>query len=74
LARVRGKRSRDFQNVWSTKSEDKRVLTNDEDVKKRWKEYFERLVNEEYPKEDLESISWNEELIGLVSVEKVRRK
>ena len=54
------------------KNEDKRVLTNDEDVKKRWKEYFEKLLNEEYPKEALESMSWNEGLIGLVGEEEVR--
>jgi len=48
------------------------VLTNDDDVKKRWKEYFETLLNEEYPKEALESISWNEGLIGLISEEKVK--
>jgi len=41
-------------------------------VKKRWKEYFEKLLNEEYPKEVLESMSWNEGLIGLVGEEEVR--
>jgi hypothetical protein len=48
------------------------VLTNDEDVKKRRKEYFERLLNENYPKKVLESISWNEGMIGLVSEEEVK--
>jgi len=67
LAKVSKNRSRKFQNVWCIKSEDKSVLRNYEDVKKRWKEYVERLLNKEYPKEALESTSCNEELIGLVS-------
>ncbi|KAL4142691.1 hypothetical protein QTP88_005101 [Uroleucon formosanum] len=57
LAKVRVKRTRDLQNVWCIKSEDKRILTKEDDVKKRWKKYFESLLNEEYPKESLESIS-----------------
>lgn len=44
------------------------VSTNYEDVKKRWNEYFERLLNKDYPREVLESISWNKGLIGLVSI------
>ncbi|KAL4107958.1 hypothetical protein QTP88_018227 [Uroleucon formosanum] len=49
--------------------EDKKVLTKEDDVKKIWKEYFESLVNEEYPKESLENVSWNEGLIDLVGEE-----
>jgi len=41
-------------------------------VKNKWKEYFEKLLNEENPKEALESISCNKGLIGLVSEEKVK--
>jgi len=32
--KVREKRSRDFQNGWYIKNEDKRILTKDNDVKK----------------------------------------
>lgn len=35
LAEVREKQSKDFLNVWCTKSENKIVLMNDEDVKKK---------------------------------------
>jgi len=38
----REKPSKDFQKIWCIKSDGKKVLTNDEDVKKRWREYFER--------------------------------
>jgi len=35
-------------------------LTKDEDVKKRWKEYFERVLKEEYPRKAVEKIPWND--------------
>jgi len=35
LAKVKKKPSRGFRNVWCIKSEDKRTLLNDEDMKKR---------------------------------------
>jgi len=38
-------------------------------VKNRGKEYFKRLLNGKYPREALESISWNERLVGLVGEE-----
>jgi len=57
MAKVREKRSRDFQNVWCLKNGDNRVLTNDKNVKKRWKEYFKKFLDKEYPKEALERIS-----------------
>jgi len=50
LAKIREKRSKDFLKVWCVKSDDKRVLKKEEDVKKRWKEYFEKLLNEKYSK------------------------
>ncbi|KAL4126175.1 hypothetical protein QTP88_010401 [Uroleucon formosanum] len=43
-----------------------------DDVKKICKGYFESVLNEEYPKESLESVSWNEGLIGLVGEEEVK--
>jgi len=38
----------------------------------RWKENLERIMNEDYPREALESISWNEGLIVLVFEEKMK--
>jgi len=43
------------------------LLTNNEDVKKSLKEHFEKLLNEESPKEAVEDISWNEGPIDLIS-------
>lgn len=47
------------------------MLTNDEDMKKIWKEYFEKLLNEEYLKEAVEDTSWNENLIDLINEKEV---
>jgi len=33
-------------------------------VKKRWKEYSEKLLNEEYPREAVKDISLNEGIIN----------
>lgn len=38
-------------------------------MKKRWKKYFVRLSKKLYPKESLNIISQNEELIDLVNEE-----
>jgi len=35
FAKIKEKRSKDFLKVWCVKSDDKRVLMKDEDVKKR---------------------------------------
>lgn len=45
LAKIREKGSKGFQKVWCKKSNNKMVLTNDKDVIKRWKVYFEKLLN-----------------------------
>ena len=39
LAKEREKQSRDFRNVWCIKDEDRRVLTEEKEVIKRWKDY-----------------------------------
>ena len=72
LAKIREKRSRDFQYVWCIKGEDKEVLTRHEDVKKRWKEYFEKLLNEEFPREEeTERVAWNLGMVDLIREEEV---
>ncbi|GMP55927.1 hypothetical protein CsSME_00020584 [Camellia sinensis var. sinensis] len=45
LAKMRESKTRDFNQVQCIKSEDSKVLVRDEE---RWKNYFEKLLNEEY--------------------------
>ena len=48
LAKIRERKSRDFNHVKCIKSEDSKVLVKDEETKERWKNYFEKLLNEEH--------------------------
>ncbi|KAK3510973.1 hypothetical protein QTP70_027784 [Hemibagrus guttatus] len=50
LARQRDQDGKDVQQVRVIKDRDGRVLTSEESVQRRWKEYFEKLMNEENEK------------------------
>ncbi|KAF3638460.1 putative folate transporter 1, chloroplastic-like [Capsicum annuum] len=47
LAKARERRGRDLDQVKCIKGEDGRVLVEDVHIKKRWQEYFHKLLNEE---------------------------
>ena len=47
LARQRNRAGKDVQHVRVIKNENGNVMINSEAVLKRWKEYFEKLMNEE---------------------------
>ncbi|KAK3510608.1 hypothetical protein QTP70_011823 [Hemibagrus guttatus] len=51
LARQRDRDGKDVQQVRVIKDRDGRVLTSEESVQRRWKEYFEELGNEENERE-----------------------
>ncbi|KAK3546555.1 hypothetical protein QTP70_027318, partial [Hemibagrus guttatus] len=51
LARQRDRDGKDVQQVRIIKDRDGRVLTSEESVQRRWKEYFEELMNEENERE-----------------------
>ena len=51
LARQRDRAGKDVQNVRVIKDENGNVIVNSEAVLKRWKKYFEKLMNEENNKE-----------------------
>ena len=50
LAKQRNKASKDLTQIKQMKDEQGHVLVQTDDIKKRWKEYFERLLNEENPR------------------------
>ncbi|KAK3511519.1 hypothetical protein QTP70_008980 [Hemibagrus guttatus] len=54
LARQRDRDGKDVQQVRVIKDRDGRVLTSEESVQRRWKEYFEELMNEENEREKKE--------------------
>ena len=47
LARQRDRAEKDIQHVKVTKDKNSNMMVNSEAVLKRWKEYFEKLMNEE---------------------------
>ncbi|KAK3538365.1 hypothetical protein QTP86_000558 [Hemibagrus guttatus] len=51
LARQRDRDGKDVQQVRVIKDRDGRVLTSEESVQRRWKEYFEELMNKENERE-----------------------
>ena len=51
LARQRDRAGKDVQNVRVIKDENGNVMVNSETVLKRWKEYFEKLMNEKNNRE-----------------------
>ncbi|MCJ8747893.1 hypothetical protein PDJAM_G00158690 [Pangasius djambal] len=61
LARQRDRDGKDVQQVRVIKDRDGRVLTGEESVQRRWKEYFEELMNEENERE--------KRVVGVTSVE-----
>ena len=59
LARQRDRTGKDVQHVKVIKDENGNVMVNSEAVLKRWKEYFEKLMNEENNREPrIENQKW----------------
>ena len=46
LAKIRERKTRDLNQVKCIKDEVDRVLVKDEEIKKRWRDYFDRLFND----------------------------
>jgi hypothetical protein len=47
MAKNRGRKMRDIIQVKCIKDATERLLTKDEDIKNRWREYFDKLFNED---------------------------
>ena len=69
----KGRAEKDVQHVWVIKDENGYTMVNSEAVLKRWKEYFEKLINEKNNREPRtkEAEVVNEE-VNCVSREEVR--
>ena len=51
IAKQRNRQSKDVQQVRVIKSKTGEMLMEEEEVKQRWKEYFDKLINQENPRE-----------------------
>ena len=74
LARQRDRAGKDVYHVRVIKDENGNVMVNSEAVLKRWKEYFEKLMNEENNREprteEAEVVDEEVNCVSRVSVEK----
>ncbi|KAK3564131.1 hypothetical protein QTP86_007801 [Hemibagrus guttatus] len=74
LARQRDRDGKDVQQVRVIKDRDGRVLTSEESVQRRWKEYFEELMNEENEKEKrVEGVNSVEQKVDKIRKDEVRK-
>ncbi|KAK3564321.1 hypothetical protein QTP86_012406 [Hemibagrus guttatus] len=74
LARQRDRDGKDVQQVRVIKDRDGRVLTSEESVQRRWKEYFEELMNEENQREKrVEGVNSVEQKVDKIRKDEVRK-
>ncbi|KAK3522082.1 hypothetical protein QTP70_024351 [Hemibagrus guttatus] len=74
LARQRDQDGKDVQQVRVIKDRDGRVLTSEESVQRRWKEYFEELMNEENERETrVEGVNSVEQKVDKIRKDEVRK-
>ncbi|KAK3507125.1 hypothetical protein QTP70_007820 [Hemibagrus guttatus] len=74
LARQRDRDGKDVQQVRVIKDRNGRVLTSEESVQRRWKEYFEELMNEENEREKrVEGVNSVEQKVDKIRKDEVRK-
>ncbi|KAK3543883.1 hypothetical protein QTP70_030155, partial [Hemibagrus guttatus] len=74
LARQRDRDGKDVQQVRVIKDRDGRVLTSEQSVQRRWKEYFEELMNEENEREKrVEGVNSVEQKVDKIRKDEVRK-
>ncbi|MCJ8736395.1 hypothetical protein PDJAM_G00258030 [Pangasius djambal] len=74
LARQRDRDGKDVKQVRVIKDRDRRVLTSEESVQRRWKEYFEELMNEENEREKrVEGVNSVEQKVNKIRKDEVRK-
>ncbi|KAK3574346.1 hypothetical protein QTP86_005153 [Hemibagrus guttatus] len=74
LARQRDRDGKDVQQVRVIKDRDGRALTSEESVQRRWKEYFEELMNEENEREKrVEGVNSVEQKVDKIRKDEVRK-
>ncbi|KAK3556661.1 hypothetical protein QTP70_011927 [Hemibagrus guttatus] len=74
LTRQRDRDGKDVQQVRVIKDRDGRVLTSEESVQRRWKEYFEELMNEENEREKrVEGVNSVEQKVDKIRKDEVRK-
>ncbi|KAK3508049.1 hypothetical protein QTP70_011636, partial [Hemibagrus guttatus] len=74
LARQRDRDGKDVQQVRVIKDRDGRVLTSEESIQRRWKEYFEELMNKENGRgKRVEGVNSVEQKVDKIRKDEVRK-
>ena len=72
LAKTRKRRSLDIDRMKFVRDGDGLILPEDGDIKRRWQEYFDQLLNTRNRREELEEVQQAEGPIALISEEEVK--
>ena len=73
IAKSRDKSSKDLTHIRQIKDKNGRVLSKEESIIARWKEYFEKLLNEENPRRIIGDGNPNERIVRDISREEVKK-
>jgi exonuclease III len=73
LGKKRNKASKDLTQIKQMKNEQGKVLTDKHEITKRWKQYFEKLLNEENPRSVMEDGTMNQGMTKEVTREEVEK-
>ena len=73
IAKARNKATKDFTHIKQIKDKNGKVLTRDEEIKNRWREYYNKLLNEENPRSVRGNGTANDRAVQNISRREVRR-
>ncbi|XP_064099435.1 uncharacterized protein LOC135210473 [Macrobrachium nipponense] len=73
IAKTRDKSSKDLTHIKQIKDKNGRVLSKEESIIVRWKEYFEELLNEENPRTIIRDGNPHERIVQDVSREEAKK-
>jgi hypothetical protein len=75
MAKLRERKTRDFNQIKCIKDEVDRLLVKDKEIKNRWREYFDKLFNDESEKNVIElddSIDTNRRFVRRIQKSEVK--
>jgi hypothetical protein len=75
MAKLQERKTRDFHQVKCSKDEADRLLVKDEEIKNRWRAYFDKLFNDESEKTAIElddSIDTNRRFVRRIQESEVK--
>ncbi|XP_064101748.1 uncharacterized protein LOC135212235 [Macrobrachium nipponense] len=73
IAKIREKSSKDLTHIIQIKDKNGRVLSKEESIIARWKEYSEELLNEENPRTIIRDGNPHERIVQVISSEEVKK-